>query len=435
MYNHAAKLRQTVRGSRTFLCSVLLVFLTGSGAYSQTVIKVEKSQSTITSLNFQHPFDAQLWDITVREGMGVIGSDYRGSEAIGSAAFERDSNNAIIPDRLNIWFPQNPRKPRNDHRSDLFKRTLSGIVDAEDKPFVVDIEGTFEDFDFSVHIKPAPKYMNLITRAHTPKFGVLQAVKALKEEHDLDNPCTEPFKTLEAEIDVASRGKEKLKSLVLQRVGKQISVYGPWVFDRGHCHQPEIHPAEQIWWSENIAGGKQYNLNLFCDSSERFWWRDQMDDGTKLKPWGAPPIRGIFAIAFEVQLGVLTGGKKFEATTIDSSNVASFPEVSQFHNLVFQNITLVSFVSHSHALKVSYEKVGLKRGTTNVIRGFLVLEATVGTVKQIATTAKFQGATNPIRIPPGTDPNRIHQALERQVFKKDAGHFMLSVLQTDTRPE
>jgi hypothetical protein len=76
--------------------------------------------------------------------------------------------------------------------------------------------------------------------------------------------------------------------------------------------------------------------------------------------------------------------------------------------------------------------VGIKPGTTNVVRGFLVIETSVGTLTQIATKAQFPGASNPIEFPLGTDPNKVHQALERQLFKKEKGHYMFSILQTET---
>ena len=61
-----------------------------------------------------------------RSDDGVIGSDFRGPQEIGSAQFERDSNNALIPDWLNFWYPN---KQPNDHRSIVyFKRTLTGLI-------------------------------------------------------------------------------------------------------------------------------------------------------------------------------------------------------------------------------------------------------------------------------------------------------------------
>jgi hypothetical protein len=92
---------------------------------------------------------------------------------------------------------------------------------------------------------------------------------------------------------------------------------------------------------------------------------------------------------------------------------------------------LVSFVPHNDSFKVSFERVGIKPGTTDIVQGFLVIETTVGTVTQIPTQAKFPGAANPISFPMGTDPNKVHQVLERQLFKKVAGHYLFSVLQTE----
>jgi hypothetical protein len=158
-----------------------------------------------------------------------------------------------------------------------------------------------------------------------------------------------------------------------------------------------------------------------------------MDDGTKLKPWGAPPITGTFAIAFEVELG--KPGKQFTVSNIDDYNVAVNPNSDKTYSLVYQGNgpgaaatrppeTLVSFVPHNDAFKVSFEKVGLKPGTTNIVHGFLVIETSVGTLTQTDTK----------NFPPGTDVNKIDQDKEQQAFKKVAGHYMFSVVQSDLLP-
>jgi hypothetical protein len=154
-----------------------------------------------------------------------------------------------------------------------------------------------------------------------------------------------------------------------------------------------------------------------------------MDDGTKLKPWGAPPITGTFAIAFEVELG--KPGKQFNISNIDDYNVAVNPNTDKTYTLVYHapgavaersgGDVLVSFVPHNDAFKVSFEKVGLKPGTTSIVHGFLVIETTVGTVTQIDTK----------NFPPGADPDKINQDDEEKAFKKVEGHYMFSVLQTD----
>lgn len=376
--------------------------LPSHAAAALTRIQVNGAKSTITSLHAQSSADADYWKHAEIDLMGVIGSDYRGIEEIGSAAVERASHDFRIPDTIKFWYPQ---KERRDHRDIYFKRTLSGIInpDPESPPYIASVNGTYEDHDINIEIIPAARYMYLITEGHEPKLSLIQRLK-LKGEHprdEIENPCTEPFTVVGAEIDMRPSAKAALFSLIRPRAGTQISVYGPWIYDIGHCHHPEIHPAEQIWWTENVGANKQYHLNLFCDSSQRFWWLRQLDGGTKLKPWAEPPIKGTFAIAFEAEIPtVVFQGvtKQFEVSGVDSYNVAAFFNYNRTYDLVYQGRTLVSFVPHSDAFKVSFEKVGLKPGTANIVQGFLVIETTVGKITQA---------------------------------KKEAGHYMFSVLRTD----
>ena len=409
---------------------------------SATTIQRNDSQFTLLSIGTQSDQDASSYAYA-ETLMGVIGSDYKGAEEIGSAATERASNNIAIPDSFNFWYPQ--KSPR-DQRNIFFKRTLSGtVLGGDSQPRIVNIDGTFEDYDFNMDILPSANYRNLISDGHKPELSSLQAAKLRKDNIGLSNPtgsftnpCTQPFTFIEAEIDARLGAKNALNSLARGRIGKQIAVYGPWIYDIGHCHKPEIHPAEQIWWSENQGNNKKYNLNIFSDSSQRFWYRSQMDDGTKKRPWGAPPIKGTFAIAFEVEIGVggkfgigdfSKPGKKFEVSNIEDFNVAANPNSNKIYNLVYQNNILVSFVPNNDSFKVSFEKVGFKPGTTNIVRGFLVIEATVGTVTQI--TNKISTQFLQYDIPVGTTADTIGEQYEKLAFKKVEGHYMFSILRSD----
>jgi hypothetical protein len=101
--------------------------------------------------------------------------------------------------------------------------------------------------------------------------------------------------------------------------------------------------------------------------------------------------------------------------------------------LVYQNNILVSFVPNNDAFQVSFEKVGFKPGTTNIVRGFLVIGASVGTVTQIATRVNTSlPGQIPIfiTVPSGLKPEDIKEKYEKQVFKKVEGHYMFSILQT-----
>jgi hypothetical protein len=401
-----------------------------------TTIQVNGAQSIITALGAHTGADASLWAHATQDQMGVIGSDFRGVEEIGSAAFERASNNPVIPDYLNFWYPQ--KQPR-DHRSVVyFKRTCVGKVD---DAHIADISGTYQDHDVNISIAPNEKYRYLITDGHPREYTDIMSAQWNLSLHQLGQPnCDDSksiaeFNFLEAEIqpsgDVHAPTAKILTNMIGARRGQDICVYGPWIYDKGHCCHAEIHPAEQIWWKDDLGSNeKRYALNVFCDGSKRFWWRDQMDDGTKLKPWGAPPIRGLFAIAFEAQLG--KPAVKFEVSNVDDYNVAVIPNSNQAYNLVYQNNILVTFIPHNDAFKVSYENVGLFG--TDKVRGFLALETTVGTVTQKTTALHVlvgQVAVE-LKFPPGTDVNKIDQRYERQVFEKVEGHYIFTVLQSSS---
>ena len=425
-----------------------------------TAIERQGTRWVITTLGPQSSADDARWT-SANATMGVIGSDFRGPQEIGSAKFQRASHNRAIPDWLNFWFPN--RQPNDHRRIVYFKRTLTGVItpkltknwsgpngnlgpdafdvgrsgtyDLSNVPRVDTIYGTYPDRDVNIDVAPFVDYMYLIRDSHPPERSTDKRLKDLVDsDHD---PCTDPFVKVEGEIDAGSPANEKLVTSLLPRVGKPIAMYGPWIYDIGHCDHPEIHPAEQIWWTENAPNnGTVYHLNVFADASKRFWWRDQMDDGTKLHPWGAPPITGLFAIAFEVPIdatNVLAESvKRFEVANVDVWNVATAGNPDANYDLVYGGKALVSFVPHNDAFNVSYENVGLKPGTSNVLRGFLVIETTVGTVKQIATRGMIIGTNPVVDVPQGAHPDSIDQRLERQIFEKKDGHYMFTITRTES---
>lgn len=415
-----------------------------------TVTQSDGAQTVITFLGPQDVADGLTWGYAASDTMGVIGSDYRGPEEIGTAAFERASGTWYIPDSINFWYPQK-RNDVNDHRTiQYYKRTLAGKLQ---EAHSANIGGTYEDYDVNIDVIPNEKYRYLVTAGHPREYtDIMSAEWTLSRHEHGQASCDDPqsvaeASVVEAEINVDSDHNsgtaKRLVDLVSTRAAhngspaKDICIYGPWIYDKGHCCHSEIHPAEQIWWRDDISGTqKQYTFCLFCDASKRFWWRDQMDDGTKLKPWGAPPIRGIFAIAFEAELG--KPAVTFEVSDIDSYNVVPVPNANQTYSLVYQSNVLVTFIPHNDAFKVSFEKVGLT--PDNKVRGFLVLETTVGTVTQKATQIVIPAA-NPqpnhivppvvFDIPVGTDVNIVDQRIERQAFEKREGRYMFTVTQTN----
>ncbi len=423
-----------------------------------TTIQHQGTRWTITNLGPQSSGDAARWN-SADPTMGVIGSDFRGPQEIGSAAIERASNNTFIPDWLNFWYPN---KQKNDHRSIVyFKRTLTGVIidkitknwsfkvpesgggvrtisgdyDLSDAPHVSNITGTYQDFDLNIDVEPFADYMYLIRDSHPPARSFEKRMKDLVDsDHD---PCIDPFFVVEAEIDSSDVIKQKIATQLRDRIGKQVAMYGPWIYDIGHCDHPEIHPAEQIWWTEYAPNKSPiYHLNVFADSSKRFLWRSQMDDGTKLHPWAAPPITGLFAIAFEVPMSTTIANlteQRFEVKNVDFFNVVPVSNVDKIYELVYQGKPLVSFAPSGDVFKVSYENVGLKPGTTNVVRGFLVIETTVGTVKQVATKGAYLAGNQlvTVDVPQGADPDKVDQRIEQQIFQKTPGHYAFIVTRKD----
>jgi hypothetical protein len=394
---------------------------------ARTAIRVDGTTSVITTLGPQDHPESFTWEHVVADQFGVIGSDFRGAEEIGTAAFERASNNIAIPDFINFWYPQvQPRDHRAPH-----KRTLIGTVDGV---YIADVSGTYEDHDLNILIAPDDLHRYLVTEAHPREYTDIMAVQWQSGLHgtlwqgqpDCDDPkSVREADFVEAEIlassDLNSGVNELLRDSIAAVGDRKIGVYGTWIYDKGHCCHSEIHPAEQLWWREDLGDRSVYHCAVVCDASKRFWWRDEMDDGTKLKPWGAPPVTGVFAIAFEVAPPSPTRptpGLVFAVADLSSHNLAAASGGTSAHTLVYQGVALVSFVPSNDAFSVSFEQVGT--GPNGNIRGFLVIEATVGTLTQRVVDAHF---------PAGTDVNAIDQDDERRVFSKEEGHYMFTVTQ------
>lgn len=414
---------------------------------TKTTLQTNGAVTMITNLGIL-PFEASSLFERANKQLGIIGNDYRGPQELGSACIQRASNNLFIPDNLNFWYPQ---RRKRDHRNVVFyKHTLAGTVKEAQQE---NISGTYQDYDVTIHITPDADYNYLVTDAHRREFTKLMKAEYAgtrvlplirdQGQHDCnDTQSRSEFTSLEAEIAPEQWpkgkhlfGRSRLADLCLQRVGQKMCVYGPWIYDEGHCCHPEIHPAEQLWWSSPLGSGRQYNCNVVCDASGRFWWRSQMDDGTKLKPWAEPPIRGLFAIAFEVPLAATTSlqqvGLKFEVDYLDHYNLIEYPNADQVYTLVHAGKPIVTFVPHNNAFKVSFENIGLDQAR-NSVKGFLVIETSVGFTRQIATKI-FGPDHRLITVPPNSQPKDVPQAFERNVFKKEGGMYFFTVTQSETR--
>jgi hypothetical protein len=90
---------------------------------------------------------------------------------------------------------------------------------------------------------------------------------------------------------------------------------------------------------------------------------------------------------------------------------------------------------HTDAFRVSYKGVGLE---SNKVRGFLVIETSVGTLTQVKTQIVVEihhgSGIPPTReiheFPMGTDVNSVPPQFERELFQKVEGHYMFNVVRT-----
>ncbi|MBL7772485.1 MAG: hypothetical protein JNM95_06485 [Chitinophagaceae bacterium] len=378
----------------------------------KTILTSHGNSTEIQQLSLD--YNATLWDKAKTDQMGIIGSDYGGKEIIGQHAFERATGNGVLnsfgADRFNFYYPQHRLHDPASKSSSYYKHTIAGILKKAATYHGED--GFFPDGDLNIEVTPSSNYQYLISEGEKPEITFLT-----KQGQDFGgtDPCPDVFTTVEGEVELKT-SQHHLENMLQTCGGSTICLYGPWIYDDGHCQHPEIHPAEQIWFSKPFGNGNIYYCALICDASERFWWRSQMDVDAvlnsgprKQKPWASPPIIGKFAIAFEAEIG--SKKQQFSLQEISSLNQSINANSHETYNLMYNGQILISFIPNGKSFKVTYENIGLVTGT-NKIRGFIVLEATVG--KLTPLTSK-------------KDPMEVNELEERLKFKKQAGHLIFTI--------
>jgi len=302
--------------------------------------------------------------------MDVIGNDFYGEQFIGMAAAERSD---IISTHTDTWFP-----------IDGFKRTVCGTMTnyfAYDGSVFSD-----NDDDLNLNIVPSVDFRPLLGQATT--VGNRRAGKNVFYGH------------IQAEIDVLDAPYKDFfypNKPDAPKLNTNVCAFGPFVSDAGHDHKPEIHTTEQIWWKD----GNNYLLSFMCDVSGRF---DGLLDANDPKitnlnntgddydtddgkhtfggPWSPRPIKGSYAIAFNVIKGEelvrfdirKVAGKNYEPVSVQNANT---------HYLVYQGDTIaVVTESDNLDMNIKFEKVVRVPAFTRVlapsIRGYIILQMNTG---------------------------------------------------------
>ena len=171
-------------------------------------------------------------------------------------------------------------------------------------------------------------------RAHTGILSVFYrgSLGFMDDDNDMilyinPNPGDKPFenylatgktskKNIEGEIDIMDAFAGSIMDNG-PRLFSQITAFGPWVHEkhnywdtRVHDYM-EIHPSENIWYSELANGKMKYTISVFSDNSGRF------------NKWRPNPVIALNAIAFEFQSG--TRPLNYSMKVATSHNMVPYP--------------------------------------------------------------------------------------------------------------
>jgi hypothetical protein len=290
----------------------------------------------------------------VREQSGVFGDDFYG--------LQRLNNHKNGNDR---WTPTDYFGVEDTKRT--FCGKLAQKIDFREPSTFLGMEG--DDDDLNIQIIANPKnagFGNNYQKIKNRSYNVYPWTM-IEGEIDIDNPFQKYFNSKTSSLNTI---------IPLQT---DVCLYGPWVeevYDHdeeikdGHTDVHEIHPAEQFWWTERIAGGYRYYLNFAHDASAKF-------TGTNWTSWEAEHV---FAIAFDINKRL----KERSVFTVNAvcSQLAKAPEPDgRKHFLVFGKDTLVQVNVNENPgnelITVFFEQVGIDpyvRWQDSIVKGFVVLK-------------------------------------------------------------
>jgi hypothetical protein len=175
--------------------------------------------------------------------------------------------------------------------------------------------------------------------------------------------------------------REKFSPLLNRR----LTAYGPFVREEAHGNQPEIHPAEQIWWRD---GADAMVILLVVDDSNRF--NDGGDYATRrvttpaFIPWTQEKAqRAELSLAFE--LDPARAGLYMSVQSLDDLNFlrdASFPDAAANNPILnsYRGNTILA-VDQAAAINpfvgVTFRDICVNRAK-GTLQGYVVLNTAIG---------------------------------------------------------
>ena len=218
-------------------CWLAFICVLSIASFAQTKVTHLDTLKNINSLNYHRATNNQL---------GVIGNDFLSKEGIGTSMADGDYTEEWKPILL-------------DNETQGYKRTICGEMTDNERRSPTPPFG--EDDDFNFYIIPGLQSKELYDKA-------MRKYNTKPEFH--------------AEIDIPSSGWNKFvkhSNLPLSKVDCMCA-YGAFVIDQPDDDDHnfiEVHPADQIWWTEKQVDaftgreiGLIHNLMAFQDNSGRF---------------------------------------------------------------------------------------------------------------------------------------------------------------------
>ncbi|MGB8194195.1 MAG: hypothetical protein WCF67_19850 [Chitinophagaceae bacterium] len=356
------------------LVTAFLAFCLASSSFAQTTFSyrnvtdnrkqpVQRYRNCIiTTLGF-HINDGKF-DRAVNDQLGVIGNDFDGSMEIGMAPAE----GALYK---NIWFPIDGYK-----RSFIGKHTAIFSMDLND--------GDASDDDWNVRLE---------TSLSNP------LIAANEQKLTNENDRKYPINIINGEIDIKQVNKDHLmeyENYSPKVFIDHIGMYGPWVSDHGwrsgwissvvgsHGTYIEIHPMEQLWWTEKQGNNRIYHLNMANDNSGRYNERSDFDTDTRLVTvWHTNPMKHTYYIPFAIPLRGET--VKYSFARLSENNITARYSDGIDHRLTYKGRTILTIKEPPNdIIKIDFINTGidpeafLRNERDTIIKGFIKIETSLG---------------------------------------------------------
>lgn len=228
------------------------------------------------------------------------------------------------------------------------------------------------DGDVDIYLRPNPSFNWLMTRSERPAGSSFER-GSVGGEIAFKEPGNQPGN------DGAIYIKNIPASLLENR---DMCIYGAWVSDLGHERQPEIHPVQQMWFTEQRAGSTVYHLFSMFDNSKRFNDGNDFNAGCT-KSWIHAPLENTFYLPFELSVpssvihrpGIVDSTITYDIEIVSSHKMNGYDPGHSSLNIVYKGLTIIRVNSANQSSPYVWLECIYTDG--NKLKGFLKIKTSV----------------------------------------------------------